>query len=239
VSIRVGSKWPHDLHGRRPGARIGCAYIMAAKTIAVTLVVALAARPLAAYPNSVGCSRSITSGTMMGQAISTNGAPGGGVGSGGGKDSSSDAQQIQLAKGGATIACGGTLTAGDTGLTLVKGSSGSQYRECIPCLRGAHASASSLRARASHRAGTMTGIFSVAVAPPAVIETEMSVGTGSWGIISGTCSMQRIANRCMKWSRASPCVSFACVDEADTHAPHTVRHGDAITDSCVLLVCCS
>jgi hypothetical protein len=106
---------------------------MAAKTIAVTLVVALAARPLAAYPNSVGCSRSITSGTMMGQAISTNGAPRGGVGSGGEKDSSSDAQQIQLAKGGATIACGGTLTAGDTGLTLVKGSPliGSQYRECI------------------------------------------------------------------------------------------------------------
>jgi hypothetical protein len=103
---------------------------MAAKTIAVTLVVALAARPLAAYPNRVGCSRSITSGTMMGQAISTNGASGGGGGSGGRKDSSSDAQ-IQLAKGGATIACGGTLTAGDTGLTLVKGSSGSQYRECI------------------------------------------------------------------------------------------------------------
>ena len=105
---------------------------MAAKTIAVTLVVALAARPLAAYPTSVGCSRSITSGTMMGQAISTNGASGGGGGSGGRKDSSSDAQ-IQLAKGGATIACGGTLTAGDTGLTLVKGSPliGSQYRECI------------------------------------------------------------------------------------------------------------
>ena len=111
---------------------------MAAKTIAVTLVVALAARPLAAYPSYVDCSRSITSGSMMSATISTNGV----------------SEQVQLAKGGATIACGGSLTAGDTGLTLVKGSSGSQYRECIPCLRGAHASASSLRARASHRVGT-------------------------------------------------------------------------------------
>jgi len=88
---------------------------MAAKTIAVTLVVALAARPLAAYPAKVDCDRSITSGNMMGPAISPNGA----------------SAQIQLAKGGATIACGGTLTAGDTMLTLVKGTTGLQYRECI------------------------------------------------------------------------------------------------------------
>ena len=90
---------------------------MAAKTIAVTLVVALAARPLAAYPAKVVCSRSIKSGSMMSATISTNGV----------------SEQVQLAKGGATIACGGSLTAGDTGLTLVKGSIGSQeeYRECI------------------------------------------------------------------------------------------------------------
>jgi hypothetical protein len=97
---------------------------MAAKTIAVTLVVALAARPLAANPDrllgvsgSASCIRSIKSGFMMNDPIITNGAP----------------EQIQLAKGGATIACGGSLTAGDTGLTLVKGSIGSQkeYRECI------------------------------------------------------------------------------------------------------------
>ena len=87
----------------------------AAKTIAVTLVVALAARPLTAYPDRVGCSKSITSGTIMGEAISPNGA----------------LAQIQLAKWGATIACGGTLTAGDTMLTLVKGTTGLQYRECI------------------------------------------------------------------------------------------------------------
>ena len=38
--------------------------------------------------------------------------------------------QLQLAKDGTTIPCGGTLTAGDTGLTLVKASSGvgSQYK---------------------------------------------------------------------------------------------------------------
>ncbi len=95
---------------------------MAAKTIAVTLVVALAARPLAANPErllgvsgSASCIRSIKSGSMMGYPIITNGAP----------------EQIQLAKGGATIACGGSLTAGDTGLKLVKGSTGSQYCECI------------------------------------------------------------------------------------------------------------
>ena len=62
--------------------------------------------------------------------------------------------QIQLAKNGNTIACGGTLTPGDTGLTLVKASSGvgSQY----------------------------------------IIEAVASAGTGAWGIISGTCQMQRL-----------------------------------------------
>ena len=35
--------------------------------------------------------------------------------------------QVQLAKVGSTIACGGTLTAVDSGLTLFKGATGSQY----------------------------------------------------------------------------------------------------------------
>ena len=52
----------------------------------------------------------------------------------------------------------------------------------------------------------------------------MSVGTGSWGIISGACSMQRIANRCMKWSRAGVRVRafllHVCQGQARTH--HTL-----------------
>ena len=96
---------------------------MAARSVLLAAVAALAARPLAATPGRLatggGCARSITSGNMMGTAISVTGA----------------STQIQLAKGGNTIACGGTLTAGDTGLTLVKGSissgsTGSLYREC-------------------------------------------------------------------------------------------------------------
>ena len=81
------------------------------------VVVALAARPVSADSKDVRCGTSITGGRMMGASINTNG----------------DSTQIQLAKGGKAIACGGTLTAGDTGLTLVKGSIGSQeeYRECI------------------------------------------------------------------------------------------------------------
>ena len=90
-----------------------------------------------AYPSRVGCSTPLTSGTMMGSSIQR-----------------SLSTQVQLAKGGSTIACGGTLTAGDTGLTLVKGTTGSQY----------------------------------------IIEAVASAGTGSHGIISGACSMQRLVN---------------------------------------------
>ena len=90
-----------------------------------------------AFPGSVGCSKSLTSGSIMGSSIQR-----------------SASTQVQLAKGGSTIACGGTLTAGDTGLTLVKGTTGRQY----------------------------------------IIEAIASVGTGSHGIISGSCSMQRLAN---------------------------------------------
>jgi hypothetical protein len=48
---------------------------------------------------------------------------------------------------------------------------------------------------------THTRARSVAVVPPAVIEAQMSEGTGSWGIISGACNMQR-TQRCMKWPQA-------------------------------------
>jgi hypothetical protein len=91
---------------------------MTARAWLIAAIVALAVRPLAAYPNKVSCSRSITSGTIMGQAINTNGDP----------------AQIQLrnnfARGGNTNPCGGDLMAGDTGLTLVIGgtvSPDSQY----------------------------------------------------------------------------------------------------------------
>eukprot|EP00277_Geminigera_cryophila_P011646 CAMPEP_0179437518 /NCGR_PEP_ID=MMETSP0799-20121207/21399_1 /TAXON_ID=46947 /ORGANISM="Geminigera cryophila, Strain CCMP2564" /LENGTH=558 /DNA_ID=CAMNT_0021218511 /DNA_START=135 /DNA_END=1811 /DNA_ORIENTATION=- len=59
---------------------------------------------------------------------------------------------VQLAKGGVAIACDvGVLTAGDQGLTLQRGSTGSQY----------------------------------------VIEAIATAGIGSWGIIGGTCDMER------------------------------------------------
>ena len=155
---------------------------MKARGWLLAAVAALAARPLAAYPDRVDCSRSITSGNMMGQAISPNGAP----------------AQIQLAKGGITIPCGGALMAGDTGLTLVKGSTGSQY----------------------------------------LIEAEMSAGSGSWGIISGSCSMQRAANRCCTMhgrvrAIGEPSVrvrAFACA--TGMHARITQSHMEMqITDS--------
>ena len=87
---------------------------MAARSVLLAAVAALAARPLAAYPSSLGCARSITSGTIiMGSPVSVSGA----------------STQIQLAKGATTIPCGGTLMAGDTGLTLVRGSTGEKYGE--------------------------------------------------------------------------------------------------------------
>jgi len=76
-------------------------------------VVAVLVVAVDAYPGELSCERSITSGTIMGAAVNR-------------LDST---VQVQLAKDGNTIACGGTLMAGDEGLTLVKASSGvgSQY----------------------------------------------------------------------------------------------------------------
>ena len=76
------------------------------------MLLALLAVGVDAYPSSLSCSSSITSGTIMGQTVQR-----------------LSSTQVQLAKEGTTIACGGTLTPGDTGLTLVKASSGvgSQY----------------------------------------------------------------------------------------------------------------
>ena len=79
----------------------------------VLLALALAnCRPASvnAYARRVGCSISITSGSMMGSAIVR-----------------SSSQQVTLARGGSTIACGGTLTPSESGLTLSKSSTGSQY----------------------------------------------------------------------------------------------------------------
>ena len=155
---------------------------MTARGWLLAAVAALAARPLATYPSELGCSRSIISGSIIGSSISTNGAP----------------AQIQLAKGGITVPCGGALMAGDTGLTLVKGSTGSQY----------------------------------------LIEAEMSAGSGSWGIISGSCSMQRAANRCCTMhgrvrAIGEPSVrvrAFACA--TGMHARITQSHMEMqITDS--------
>ena len=63
-----------------------------------------------ASPSDVGCSRSITSGSMMGQPIVR-----------------STSQQVKLARGGSPIACGGTLTPSESGLTLSKSATGAQY----------------------------------------------------------------------------------------------------------------
>jgi len=82
-------------------------FALPAAVVAVLVVV------VDASPGSLSCVRSITSGTIMGEAVNR-----------------LTSTQVQLAKDGNTIACGGTLTAGDTGLTLVKASSGvgSQYK---------------------------------------------------------------------------------------------------------------
>ena len=58
----------------------------------------------------VKCQQSITSGSMMGSAIVR-----------------SSSQQVTLARGGSAIACGGTLTPSESGLTLSKSSTGSEY----------------------------------------------------------------------------------------------------------------
>ena len=63
-----------------------------------------------AYASMVPCDRSITSGSMMGPPIVR-----------------STSQQVKLARGGSAIACGGTLTPSESGLTLSKSATGAQY----------------------------------------------------------------------------------------------------------------
>jgi hypothetical protein len=61
-----------------------------------TVAFSLPCPSVPAYPSRLGCSRSMTSGSMMGRAVAR-----------------SMSTQVRLAKGGSAIACGGTLTAGD------------------------------------------------------------------------------------------------------------------------------
>jgi hypothetical protein len=87
-------------HARGPRVRV-----LIALALALCLPVSVDADA-----SDVGCSRSITSGSMMGPAIVR-----------------SSIQQVQLARGGSPIACGGTLTPSESGLTLAKSSTGTQY----------------------------------------------------------------------------------------------------------------
>ena len=115
-----------------------------------------------AYASMVPCDRSITSGSMMGPPIVR-----------------STSQQVKLARGGSPIACGGTLTPSEAGLTLSKSTTGSQFCK-----------APSVFAPAMRTAGPSRMMNRCAV-----IEVEMSAGTGAFGIISGSCNMQR-TTRC-------------------------------------------
>ena len=157
---------------------------MTARAWLLAVIVALAARPLAAYPNRVSCSRSITGGTIMGQAINTNGDP----------------AQIQLrnnfARGGNVIPCGGDLIAGDTGLTLVKGSTVNPVEW-----------------------GEMFGAGS-----QYLIEAEMSIGTGpwnAWGIISGAQDAEGVQD-CTSTSYLWGCGSCNNTRVVNRHLPDAV-----------------
>jgi hypothetical protein len=71
------------------------------------------ARPVHGWPGRLDCGRSITAGqgnTIMGAEVVESGSV-----------------SIKLQKGGTPIACGSSLTAGDTGLTFAVSGQGSQY----------------------------------------------------------------------------------------------------------------
>jgi hypothetical protein len=71
------------------------------------------ARPVHGYPGNLACGRSITAGqgnNIMGAAVVESGSV-----------------SIKLQKGGTPIACGSSLTPGDTGLTFEVSGQGSQY----------------------------------------------------------------------------------------------------------------
>ena len=79
--------------------------------LAITfLLQALRSEGYAYKMTSTHCSRSIASGTIMGQSIQE-----------------SAVASIRLVKGGSAIACGGTLTPGDTGLTFSLSGQSGQY----------------------------------------------------------------------------------------------------------------
>ena len=86
----------------------------------ILIVIVLILVPVSASPINLACSRSITSGKIMGETVI--------IGS---------TKQIKLAKDGIPIECGSTLQAEDTGLTFVKDiSTGEQYgRRVIMLLR--------------------------------------------------------------------------------------------------------
>jgi hypothetical protein len=90
------------MRGRARGPR---ARVLIALALALCLLVSVDADA-----RDVKCQQSITSGSMMGSAIVR-----------------SSSQQVKLARGGSPIACGGTLTPSESGLTLSKSSTGSQY----------------------------------------------------------------------------------------------------------------
>ena len=110
-------------------ARSGCVLVNAA-------LAALLIGSARAYPGSVGCDRSLTSGTIMSNGIVRSGVT-----------------QVQLAKDGAAIACGGSLTAGDTGLTLVKASSGVGSQYLIEAVASANIAEASVLEWSSKRGG--------------------------------------------------------------------------------------
>ena len=94
--------WPRGMRGRVKG---NSAHVLLALALALCLPVSVDA-----YASRVDCSKSITSGSIHSIQILR-----------------SSSQQVRLARGGSPIACGGTLTPSESGLTLSKSSTGSEY----------------------------------------------------------------------------------------------------------------
>ena len=68
------------------------------------------------FPSYLGCQRSLVDASAAGRIMGTS-------------VSRSGSTAVQLGKNGMAIVCGGTLTPGDAGLTLQRGSTGGQYGE--------------------------------------------------------------------------------------------------------------
>jgi len=134
------------------------------------------------YPSSLGCSRSIVdtsaAGRIMGTSVSRSGST-----------------AVQLAKNSMAIVCGGTLTPDDASLTLQKGGTGGQYSESNVSVQFcARAVCTCVPTQATNKLGPWTLSAHCVYTWSAVIEVIASVGTGSWGIVSGTRSMTRSTN---------------------------------------------